>query len=247
MATTAKKRVLLVDDNASYRQSLSTLLHLEDYQVTQADSVESARKHLPTAHFDIVLTDLRLKDHADEYDISGLEVAKTAKEHNIPCVVVTAFPTVEAALTALRSRGAEPLALDLVPKRYGPRAVLDAIEACVNNLDQDEKRRGLWFDTANQMFRLDGEELHLSDLQYKLLDYLHHHTPAVCSRQALHRHLYEEILSPNDISADRRLEGVVERLRDKIEDDPSEPRYLITEHGRGLRLVLDAEVSPSRP
>jgi CheY-like chemotaxis protein len=123
-----KTTILVADNIGEYRKSLRGYLELENYQVEGAASVEETIEKLETVSLDLSLVDLRLTDDKNDYDISGLEVAKKAVEEGIPCIIITAFPSVEATRLALRSRGIEPpLAVDFVPKVDGPQAILEAI------------------------------------------------------------------------------------------------------------------------
>lgn len=236
-----RARILVVDNSHDYSRSLRSLLELEEYHVEEAGSVEETGEWLDASDFDLALIDLRLTDDSDEYDFSGLEAAKLAGEAGVPCLVVTAFPTVEATRRALRSRGIEPLAVDLVPKESGPEAVLDAIEAVLRRCGQRSAKTtgGLEFDPGRRLFLLGGEPLRLSRYQYAFLVTLHEARGAVCSHEVLLRAIYDEDVPPGLASSDRRLEHLADRLRQKLEDDPSEPRYLITVHGRGYRLALE--------
>jgi DNA-binding response OmpR family regulator len=234
------KQLLIADNNADYRRSLRSLLELEDYWVEEAPSVEEAKAKLEAVPLDLALVDLRLTDDNDQYDISGLEVAKKAGEEGVPCIVITAFESVEATRLALRSRGAEPLALDLVPKAGSPQAVLDAIEAVFR---RSEKQSRILDDLAVDLERglvwRDGERVELSRQQYALLGYLYRNKGAVCSPVELLKAIYDEEVPADQASADKRLERLVDRLRRKIEEDPSNPRYLVTVHGRGFLLDTD--------
>lgn len=234
-------RVLLVDNSADYRHSLLGLLDLEDYAVEEAGSVTEAKEKLLALDFDLALVDLRLSDDEDDYDFSGLEVTRLASERGTPCVVITAFPSVQATRLALRSRGKEPLAVDLIPKKDGPQAILDAIKLVLGQHGQQvmAKRPGLQIDLERGLVWLDGEELDLSRNQYDLLAYLFEKDGAVCSPKELLKAVYDEQVPPEQASADKRLESLVDRLRRKIERDPSDPRHLVKVYGRGFRLDLD--------
>jgi len=236
MNLSERKRVLLADNSSDYRDSLRTLLELEDYDVEEATSVEEATLKLQTARLDLALLDLRLTDDDDRHDFSGLEVAKLARELGVPCVVVTAFDTVEATRCALRSRGRAPLAVDLVPKRDGPEALLDGIAIV---LAAPNAPRAILVDLEQGLAWLRGEQLRLSKCQYALLAHLYRRGGAVCAPDELLKVVYEEDVPPGQASADKRLERLVNRLRQKIEVNPSEPRYLLKVHGRGYRLVTD--------
>jgi two-component system KDP operon response regulator KdpE len=238
MERNPRARVLLVDNSADYRHSLLSLLALKRYEVEEAGSVNEAKEKLLTQDLDLALVDLRLTDDEDDYDFSGLEVNELAGERGIPCIVITAFPTVEATRWALQSREKDPLALDLIPKSDSPQSILDTIRLVLHRHQEQFKPRrpGLQVDLERSLVWLDGEELDLSRNQYDLLAYLYEKDGAVCSPEELLKTVYDESVPPEQASADKRLESLVDRLRKKIEADPSDPRRLITVYGRGFRL-----------
>jgi two-component system KDP operon response regulator KdpE len=234
-------RVLLVDNSADYRHSLLGLLGLEDYAVEEAGTVAEAKEKLLARDYDLALVDLRLIDDNDIYDISGLEVARLATDRRIPCIIITAFPTVPLTRKALQAREKEALADDVVPKADGPQSILDSVKLVLQRHQEQSRprRQGLQIDLERGLVWLDGEELDLSRNQYDLLAYLYERDGAVCSPEELLKEVYDEFVPPEQASADKRLESLVDRLRKKIEVDPSDPRHLITVYGRGFRLDPD--------
>lgn len=241
MKSSTKLRLLLADNSSDYRQSLRAFLELENYKVEEAGSVEEAKRKLQTVPLDVALVDLRLTNDS-EHDISGLEVAKSALEKEVPCLIITGFPSVETTRLALRSRGVEPLAVDYIPKESGPQAILDAIKVISHQVEKLVDRRmpsGLRIDLERKLVWYKEEPVNLSRYQYAFLAHLHRKGGAVCSPEELMKVIYGEDMSAEDASLDRRLERLAGRLREKIEDDPSEPRHLIKVYGRGFRLVID--------
>lgn len=152
---------------------MSALLELQDYQVVQVASVEEATKKLDDIRVDLVLVDLRLANDDDPYDISGLAVAKDAADKEVPCIVITSFPTAEEARLVLRSRGAgPPLAVDYVSRAGGPQAILDAIERGLRSYRrerQEETSSNIMVDLEQARVWLKGKPLPLSRYQYALL------------------------------------------------------------------------------
>jgi CheY-like chemotaxis protein len=140
--------VLLADNKEDYRKSLRQLLEEEGYLVTEVGSVQEAEEGLKAVSVDLALVDLRLTNDEDDHDMSGLKVAEWAGERGIPCIVITAYNSVETTRLALRSRGAEPLAVDYIPKKDSPQAILNAIR----------RLRGLTI-------------LHVSDLHLQAIDH----------------------------------------------------------------------------
>ena len=235
----SKARVLLADNDPDYRESLRLLLELEDYAVEEADSVAAAQEALDRSDPDLVLADLRLSEHENDRDFSGLLVAKAASARAIPCIVITQYDTVEATRRALRARGGEPLAEDLVPKRDGPQAVIDAIEVLLNRQPGTTAVAPpeLEIDLEQGLVHRRGVPVSLSTLQYRLLARLYADAGSVCETADIIAAVYEERVPRGRTSADGRLERLVHRLRLKIEDDAHEPTHLLTVHGRGYRLV----------
>lgn len=120
-------RILLAENDRDYRESLRGFLELEGFRVREAAGPAEARAALEDGRLDLVLADLRLADDDDESDLSGLELASAAREARVPCLILTAYPTVEVIRLALRVLGEEPLANDFLQKGDGPRAVAAAI------------------------------------------------------------------------------------------------------------------------
>ena len=230
--------LLLADNSQSYRRSLRVLLELEDYAVDEASNPDEVRTLLENTHPDLAILDLRMCDDNDANDMSGLEVAKYAAEFNVPCIILTAFPSTEVVRLALRSRGGKSLAVDFVTKSGEPQAVIDAIAGIVRRSHPLPIVAELEVDPARQVVRKKGEALALSRYQYNLLAYLYEQQGAVCPADKLIQVVYGEKVSPNEASADKRFERLIARLREKIEDDPSNPVYLLTVPGRGYRLAM---------
>ena len=231
--------ILVADDDKQYRESLRQLLELEDFRVLEATTPEEAREKLETEPLDLALLDLRFTDHENERDISGLTIARLAATRHVRCIVITAYDTAETARMALRSRGAEPLAEDFVPKKDGPQAVLDAIEVVLSRTNgaPATMRTRIEIDLERSLAYLDGAPLRLSRLQYRLLAYMYEQEGAVCSARELVKAVYEEEATAAQANVDKRLERLVERVREKIEPDLHNPQHLVKEYGRGYRLV----------
>ncbi len=122
-----KGHLLIVDDDNTYRRSLRSLLEIEGYEVDEANSIVEFHKKINIQQTDLVLTDLRLGNPKDPNDFSGFEIAKILVKMKIPCIFITAYPSQEAVVLALRSRGSEPLAEDFFIKNTSSRGVIDTI------------------------------------------------------------------------------------------------------------------------
>jgi DNA-binding response OmpR family regulator len=250
MISAAGKRLLLVENDTQYRRSLAPLLQLEGYDVEEAETTGKAKAMLQTGHFDLALVDLRMAetdaDHDNEYNMSGLDVAKSAREHDVPSIIVTAFPSVMAARMALRGRGDESLAEDFVAKADGPQAVLDAVGAVLERIG---KRRlsetssvattapVLRIDTDKQLVYLHEQPLDLSEQQYELMQLFflaedHHLT---C--QKLMMAIWGEATTEPEAAMDKRLQNLIKRVREKLQDDGPEFKRIVKMRSRGYRLI----------
>jgi two-component system KDP operon response regulator KdpE len=233
------KRILLVDNSAEYRRSVIGFLELEDYAVAEAGTLQQAVEMLGAKEFDLVLVDLRMRDDNDPNDMSGLEIAKFASEQRIPSIIVTAFPTVELARMALRSRGAEPFAKDLITKASGAQALLDSIRltlAYVEPVPKKPAEKGLFIDPEKRLVRKDGVEVKVSPKQYDLLAELWRKDGGICSYAELFKAVYPGESSEFEIGRVTRIKKLVDRTKQKIEDKNSQSQYIETEFGRGYRL-----------
>lgn len=232
-----KPIILLADNDGNYRASLIPLLRLEGYEVVEADAVESAMKELDTAALDLALVDLRLTRDDDDTDISGLEVAKKARERGIPCIIITVYDSVETTRLALRMRGIEPpLAVDYVPKRFGPDTLLASMAAVLERRSRRSASDALVVDDRRGVVSLREVEIRMSRQQFALLSYLNRKRGAFCTRRELMKAVYDEDMTENQANTDKRLERLVCRIREKIEDDPQNPKWLVSVPGLGLRL-----------
>lgn len=239
MANSIQKTILLADNSPDYRRSSRALLELEGYQVVEADSVAEAIRQLRTRSIDLVLADLRLTNDGDAGDISGLEVTKAAAELSIPRVIITAFPSVQTTREALRRHGREPLADDYVPKADGPQALLDVVKIILERPGEVEAGASgdLLVDLERRLVWHRDEPVNLSKQQYELVAYLCERQGAACSAEELLKAVYDEDVPAGKGSADKRLERLIRRLREKIEEDISAPTHLVNVPRRGYRLI----------
>lgn len=236
-----RTKILLADNSAEYRRSVIGFLELVDYEVVESGTLEDAQGKMETEKFHLVLADLRMRDDNDPNDMYGLEIAKFASACGIPCIIVTAFPTVELARIALRARGAEPYAQDLITKASGPQALIDSISWTL----QSKTSRRDAFDNADLVIDLvkalvwkKGVPVDLSPKQYRLLAELRQKDGGVCSCVELIRAIYNEELTEKVAQNDKRLRNLVDRVKEKIEDQNSDHVYIEAVSGRGYRLNL---------
>jgi DNA-binding response OmpR family regulator len=236
-----RKRVLLADNSQEYRRSVIGLLDLEGYAVTEAETHEQAIETLEHQEFELVLADLRMRDEMDPHDVSGVAVAKFASECGMPCIMVTAFPSVELARMVLRSLHAEPFAKDLITKASGPQALLDSIRLTLEHVEQGARRSteaGLFVDLEKEVVYIGGDEVDVTTKQYLLLAELWRKNEGICSPMDLIRAIYDAKLGPKEAQNDKALKNLVKRTKDKLKEKDPNHKYIETVPRRGYRINL---------
>lgn len=251
---TGQTTILVADNNAEFLKSISWFLVQEEYRVLTADNRESAREILEQNVADLAVLDIRLANDLDEKDLSGLDLARTART-TTPKIIYSEFPTYEAARIALGPRiDGLPPAVNFVGKDEGPQALLTAIRnGLLLNAKWAEHRTremqavappqstarpeaGLHVDVHSRAVTIDGETIGLTPQEFDILQYLYQHADRVVTRkEILCDALGEE--EQEDIVDENRMNNIVRRIRRKIETDSSNPRFLLTVRGHGFKLV----------
>jgi two-component system response regulator RegX3 len=222
--------VLVVDDEASYREALSAGLSREGFGVSTVAGAGEAVRALRRARPDIVLLDLMLPG-----DEPGIELCRRLRSiAPVPVIVVTARTSEVDVVLAL-----EVGAADYVTKPFLLRELVARIRAVLRRdapkpSGADEVLRGgpVSIDTARREVSVDGRVLDLPRREYELLVLLVAHLGQVVSRERCIERLWWD----RDLADTRTLDTHVRRLRCKIERDPADPRLLVTVRGVGFRF-----------
>jgi two-component system, OmpR family, response regulator len=223
--------ILLVDDEESVQKLLTYPLERDGYRVVQARDGEEALRHFADERIDLVVLDVMLPK------LDGLEVCKRLRsESSVPVIMLTARDDeVDKVL------GLELGADDYITKPFSirefrsrVRAVLrrataprhDASETGVIEVDE------LRIDPARRTVEVDGQPADLTYVEFELLRTLVSRPGRVFSRQRL----LEALWGSSDYRDPRTIDVHVRHLREKLEHDPSDPRYLLTVRGVGYRF-----------
>ena len=234
-----RKKLLVADNSDEYRRSLFGYLELEGYDYEEAGTIEDALEKLETEPFDLTLADLRMRDDNDTYDMRGLEIAKRSSKLGIPCVIVTAFTSVELARQAMRSVDGEAFAKDVISKAGGVQAVVDLINAILRPKEAASatpEGKGFRYEADKKILRKDGKIIKLSRNPHLFFDALEKKDGGVCNYAELFEIIYEEKLTNTQALKDPRLKKLVDRIKKKIGDTGSDDSYIETVPGMGYRL-----------
>ena len=223
--------VLVIEDEPEIRRFLRSVLGAEGYRVVEADSgargVAEAGAHKP----DLAIVDLGLPD------LDGIEVIRRIRAWSpMPIVVLSARAREQAKVEALDA-GAD----DYVTKPFGVGELLARLRVALRHA----ARRGSGtanlrlgdaeIDFERRRVTRAGHEVRLTQLEFRLLACLAQHLGLVVT----HRQLLREVWGPSHVEHTHYLRIYMKQLRDKLEADPVQPKYLLTDTGVGYRLVSD--------
>ena len=229
--TEAMHQILVIEDEPAIRNVLKVLLEAECYRVIEADAALRAeietRSHKP----DLLLLDLGLPDG------DGLALIRRVRAWSPVPIIVLSARTMEEQKIAALDGGAD----DYVTKPFSAPELLARVRAALRRNVRGPEQASvlklgmLGLDLAKRAARGPSGEVHLTPLEYRLLECLNRHLGAIVTQNQLIR----EVWGPERLGDSRGLRVCVKSLRAKIEPDPRKPRYLITEAGLGYRLRAD--------
>lgn len=219
---------LVIDDEPQIRRLLRVTLEAHGYRVYDAATGREGITEVAVRRPDVVLLDLGLPD------LDGMEVLKRLREWSrVPVVILSVREGEDEKVTALDA-GAD----DYVTKPFGAAELLARLRAAQRRAlppagDAVVRVEGLEVDLATRMVRKNGAELRLTPTEYALLRVL----VTQAGKVLTHRHLQTEVWGPGVASQTHAIRVHIAHLREKLEDDPAEPRWIRTEAGVGYRWV----------
>ena len=220
--------ILIVEDEPPIRRLLRTTLGAHDYRTLEAESGAEALSALRHYRPDLVLLDLGLPD------VDGLAlIGQIRSATKVPIVVLSSRGDEAAKVTALDA-GAD----DYVTKPFGADELLARIRAALRHRLQEQGAERVFtsddlsVDLLRRLVRRGPEDVKLSPKEYDILEQLVIHAGKVLT----HKHLLREVWRDESVDP-QYLRVYVRQLRQKIEQDPSAPRHVLTEPGIGYRLV----------
>jgi two-component system, OmpR family, KDP operon response regulator KdpE len=221
-------RILVVDDEKQIRRMLRAALEGYGYDIAEAASGHEGLSQTSIFHPDVIILDLGLPD------IDGIEVIERLREWTqVPVIVLSVREHEDDKIKAL-DVGAD----DYVTKPFSMGELLARIRAALRRTAGSEDTPILTFgelsiDIAHRNVSVRGEEVKLTPTEYEVLKYLSQQA----GRVVTHRQLLKAVWGSNYQEHSQYLRVYVGQLRRKLEADPSQPTYIITEPGVGYRLV----------
>ena len=234
MVSAEKKLILIVDDEPRMIKFIRLNLELEGYRVSEAsnglEALDKVRKELP----DLVLLDVMMPE------MDGFEALERIREvSNVPVIMLTVKAEEEDKV-----RGLELGADDYVTKPFSPRELSSRIKAVLRRTEMpspvektilkiDGDGFGLSIDFNRREVVVRGERIKLRPTEYRLLYHLVNNAGWVMT----HEMLLSKVWGYAYRDDTHLLRVYITYLRQKIEPDPSNPRYIFTERGIGYRFV----------
>lgn len=225
--------VLIIEDEPQIRRFLRVSLDCQGYRAIEAPTAREGTVQATQAHPDIIILDLGLPD------LDGMEfLGKLREWSSLPVIVLSARGREEDKVVALDA-GAN----DYLTKPFGVNELLARIrvllrgaarEAAAGDLPVFEVG-DLRVDLVARQVTVRGEPQRLTPTQYRLLTTMIKHAGKVLT----HRQLLREVWGPDSVGEHQYLRVYVGQIRQKIEADPTRPRYLLTEPGVGYRFAAE--------
>lgn len=227
------RHILVVDDEPSVRRSLRANLVARGYEVTAVETGGEALDAFARRTPDLLILDLMLPG------VSGLEVAGIVRAtSSVPILVLSARGEEQTKVEAL-DLGAD----DYLTKPFGIDELLARVRALLRRASSEAGENGglvevggLSLNTDAHEIRRNGAPIDLTPREFDVLAFLMRHTGSVVT----HRTLLSSVWGTGYGAETQYLRVFINRLRHKIEDDPTRPRYILTEPGVGYRLVAPA-------
>ncbi len=230
------KKILLVEDEKSIADSVIYNLKVEGYKVTHVDEGPIALDVFNEEHFDLVLLDIMLPE------ISGIEILKSIRKNSeIPVIMVTARDEEIDKVTGLEL-GAD----DYITKPFSVKELISRIKAVLRRTEQDrftpqkpvtdtEKITigSIEISPLRYEVRVNGNLIDLRPREFELLYFLCDNAGNLVSRDEL----FDQVWGYSFVGSSKTLDVHIQRIRERIEEDPKNPKILTTVRGMGYKLI----------
>lgn len=231
---TLKPTVIVIEDEKNIAEFIAASLNAHGYKVLTAASGKEGLSMITSGLPDIILLDLGLPD------IDGIEIIHQVRKWNqLPIIVISARTQEPEKVLALDS-GAD----DYITKPFGTPELLARIRTAMRHSQHSGSNAlsalepmylsdGLKIDFLRRLVTLNGEEIHLTQIEYKLVSLLAKHSGRVLTYDYIINHIWGPYADNNN---NQILRVNMAHIRRKLEANPGEPHYIFTEIGVGYRM-----------
>lgn len=216
---------LIVDDEIELARTTSEYLNMFDIKTYACNSREECLKFFKENDASLILLDINLGDG------SGFELCKELRrDKNIPILFISARNTDDDKIIALNIGGD-----DYIEKPYSLGVLLAKIKVILKRFCKNEIKNfddgNLLVDYTNRKVFIKGEEAKLTSLEYKLLTYLIENKKRLVTKNELFENVWND-----KFTQDGTLNVHIRKIREQIEEDPNDPKYIITVWKEGYRF-----------
>lgn len=220
-------KILIIEDEGSYREALTFMLRKEGFDVTSAPDGASGLAEYDKSGADLVLLDLMMPG------IPGMEVCRQLRQRGTVAIVMVTARDAEVDKVVGLELGAD----DYVTKPFSHRELVARIRAVLRRGQESEllpevvEVDGVRIDVERHQVIVDGEEVRFALREFELLELLLRNAGRVMTRGQL----IDRIWGSDYVGDTKTLDVHIKRLRSKIEKEPSNPQRLITVRGLGYK------------
>lgn len=230
-----EKRIVVYNNNTGIADVMEPLLRSEGIRVVKANSEEELREKLLVRYIHLLLVDIELDDRGFG---SGIKLLTELRRKNRVPIIVVSKQNAEAAKVMALNAGADdyvmadcnPLEL-LARIKSQLRRYTELVNMCAN-IDSIYRVDGLEINDIQRKVTVDGREVKLTPIEYKILRLLAKEQGRVMSISQI----YENIWHMQAIGADNTIAVHIRHIREKIESNPADPRYLKVVWGTGYKV-----------
>ena len=222
-------RILIIEDEVAYRDSLAVLLRLDAYRVEGVSTGREGLHEIRAGRADLVLLDIGLPD------CNGFALFHEIREiSRVPVIFMTARGEVVDRVTGLEL-GAD----DYVTKPYSSRELIARIRAVMRRHQEPETSTGLIsagpvrMDIERHVVSVNNVQVSFPLKEFELLEFLMRNAGRVLTRTQL----IDRVWGSDYVGDTKTLDVHIKRLRSKIERDPAEPEYILTVRGLGYKFA----------
>ncbi len=225
-----KNTILIVDDEVQIRKLLKISLESDGYKTIDCDNGREAVRLAASVKPELIILDLGLPD------MDGQEVIAQVREWSQVPMIVCSVRSGDKDVVKALGNGAD----DYVTKPFNPDVLLARIQA---NLRKAATQEAGEPELTNGVIRMDlvrhevflrGESTFFTPKEYALLRYFMTHR----GKMLTHRQILKDVWGPANVDDMQYLRVYVSQLREKIEEKPSDPTYIVTEPGIGYRMEM---------
>jgi DNA-binding response OmpR family regulator len=226
-----RRRILVVEDEPGLRRTLKDLLGSSGYNIETSQDGTDAETRAGRDVFDLIVLDVMLPSK------SGFDVAKSLRKSGVqtPILMLTARSELNNKVQGFKS-GAD----DYLTKPFEAPELLVRIEALIRRAETGARKKlttfeiqGMSFDFMKARMTKNGQVIILSERESRLLQHLIESRGEVVTRDEL----LQEVWGYSETPMTRTVDVHISWLRQKLEDDPANPRFIVTVHGQGYRFV----------